>query len=35
MMVKISEFFHMKNKKRCNGLDRIIKLNVLEIERIS
>lgn len=30
-----SEFSHMKNRKRPNGLDRIIKLNVLEIERTS
>lgn len=30
-----SEFFHMKSRKRYNGLDRIIKLNMLEIERTS
>lgn len=29
------KFFHMKNRKRSNELDRIIMLNMLEIERTS
>lgn len=34
-MVMTLRFFHMKNRKRSNGLARIIKLNMLEIERTS